>query len=170
MLYSFEGGFCCPSYHVSTKWVSITYKDCQRIHLHQDTHIPLTRNSHLPKVHVYHDQQSRAHVHEAGWYGVPDPDPQDRSRPHDDEYVASPPFIPSNYTTFIAAPWNMIPDEPAFETIKTAIELVPVDQKLLINSGEFYGRNPWEANLHLVARFFVKYPELGDRVFLSVKV
>ena len=64
----------------------------------------------------------------------------------------------------------MVPDEQAFETIKTAIELVPADQKLFINSGEFYGRNPFEANLHLVARFFTKYPELADRTFLSVKV
>jgi pyridoxine 4-dehydrogenase len=81
------------------------------------------------------------------------------------------------------------PDEQAFEAIKTAIEQVPEGSKLFLNSGwyictnvfrhatyhfhepgEFYGRNPPEANLQLVARFFTKYPELADRTFLSVKV
>ncbi|KAG9002793.1 hypothetical protein FRB94_004739 [Tulasnella sp. JGI-2019a] len=66
---------------------------------------------------------------------------------------------------------NPIPisDEQAFETIKTAISSVPRGQKLFINSSEFYGTNPREANLHLIARFFDKYPELADRTFLSVK-
>lgn len=36
--------------------------------------------------------------------------------------------------------------------------------------GEFYGRNPREANLDLLSRFFEKYPELADKAFLSVKV
>ncbi|KAG9002790.1 hypothetical protein FRB94_004736 [Tulasnella sp. JGI-2019a] len=62
-----------------------------------------------------------------------------------------------------------ISDDQAFEAIKTAISCVPENQKLLINSAEFYGRNPRVANLHLVARFFDKYPELADRTFLSVK-
>ena len=35
--------------------------------------------------------------------------------------------------------------------------------------GEFYGMNPREANLELVARFFDKYPGYADKVFLSVK-
>jgi len=61
------------------------------------------------------------------------------------------------------------PEEQAFEAIKTAIDCVPSDQKLLINSGEFYGFNPRTANLELVAKFFTKYPELADRCFLSVK-
>ena len=35
--------------------------------------------------------------------------------------------------------------------------------------GEFYGRNPMEANLKLLARFYEKYPEFTDKTFLSVK-
>ncbi|KAG9023107.1 hypothetical protein FS837_005959, partial [Tulasnella sp. UAMH 9824] len=33
---------------------------------------------------------------------------------------------------------NPVPDEEAFEAIKAAIDHVPKDRKLLINSGEFY--------------------------------
>ncbi|KAG8908121.1 hypothetical protein FRB99_000149 [Tulasnella sp. 403] len=61
------------------------------------------------------------------------------------------------------------PDDQAFETIKTAISSVPEDHKVILNSGEFYGINPREANLQLLARFFEKYPELADRCILSVK-
>ncbi|KAG8988710.1 hypothetical protein FRB90_002595 [Tulasnella sp. 427] len=62
------------------------------------------------------------------------------------------------------------PDNQAFAAIKAAIDLVPADEKLLINSGEFYGgQEHFTANLELVARFFTKYPELADRTFLSVK-
>ncbi|KAG8852673.1 hypothetical protein FRB96_008529 [Tulasnella sp. 330] len=68
--------------------------------------------------------------------------------------------------TFSSTP---TPDEQAFETIKTTILSIPSDQKLLVNSGEFYGKISPEANLHLVARFFTKYPELAERMFLSVK-
>lgn len=35
---------------------------------------------------------------------------------------------------------------------------------------EFYGLNPPEANLQLLARFFEKYPDYKERAFLSVKV
>lgn len=68
--------------------------------------------------------------------------------------------------------WSPTPlsDDQAFETIKTAIDQTPSNAKVFINSGEFYGNEPKEANLHLVARFFEKYPELADRTFLSVKV
>ncbi|KAG8966416.1 hypothetical protein FRC05_002662 [Tulasnella sp. 425] len=65
---------------------------------------------------------------------------------------------------------NPVPDEQAFAAIKAAIDLVPADQKLFINSSEFYGFPPNPtANLELLARFFTKYPELADRTFLSVK-
>ena len=39
------------------------------------------------------------------------------------------------------------------------------------NAGVFYGRGPNDelTNIELVARFFTKYPELADKVFLSVK-
>ncbi|KAG8914824.1 hypothetical protein FRC00_010580 [Tulasnella sp. 408] len=54
---------------------------------------------------------------------------------------------------------NPVPDEQAFAAIKAAVDLVPTDQKLLINSGEFYGcpAHP-TANLELLARFFTKVP------------
>lgn len=35
---------------------------------------------------------------------------------------------------------------------------------------EFYGFNPPEANLELIARFFEKYPEYTEKAFLVVKV
>ncbi|KAG8986289.1 hypothetical protein FRB90_004104 [Tulasnella sp. 427] len=61
-------------------------------------------------------------------------------------------------------------DEQAFASIKAAIDLVPKDEKLFLNSAEFYGGpSHFTANLELLARFFTKYPELTDRVFLSVK-
>lgn len=37
-------------------------------------------------------------------------------------------------------------------------------------AAEFYGLNPPEANLQLLARFFEKYPDYNERAFLSVKV
>jgi pyridoxine 4-dehydrogenase len=39
------------------------------------------------------------------------------------------------------------------------------------NGGVFYGHGPngEPVNLHLIARFFTKYPELADKVFLSIK-
>jgi pyridoxine 4-dehydrogenase len=39
------------------------------------------------------------------------------------------------------------------------------------NGGVFYGRGPngEPINLQLIARFFTKYPELADKVFLSIK-
>lgn len=39
------------------------------------------------------------------------------------------------------------------------------------NAGVFYGRGPngESTNLQLIARFFTKYPELADKIFLSVK-
>ncbi|OBZ68729.1 Pyridoxal reductase [Grifola frondosa] len=63
-----------------------------------------------------------------------------------------------------------VPDEQAFEAIKTGIDALPLGVKMLINSGEFYGHKLSTAGLELVARFFEKYPEYTDRVFLSVKV
>ncbi|KAG8947853.1 hypothetical protein FRC04_010211 [Tulasnella sp. 424] len=71
---------------------------------------------------------------------------------------------------FLTATPNPVPDEQAFAAIKAAIDLVPADQKLFINSSEFYGFPPnFTANLELLARFFTKYPELANRTFLSVK-
>ncbi|KIO25247.1 hypothetical protein M407DRAFT_244126 [Tulasnella calospora MUT 4182] len=65
---------------------------------------------------------------------------------------------------------NPVPDEQSFPAIKAAIDLVPANERLLINSAEFYGgQEHFTANLELLARFFTKYPELADRTFLSVK-
>ncbi|KIO25249.1 hypothetical protein M407DRAFT_210755 [Tulasnella calospora MUT 4182] len=63
-----------------------------------------------------------------------------------------------------------VPDEQAFAAIKSAIELVPEGEKLFLNSAEFYGPpGHFTASLELLARFFTKYPELAEKVFLSVK-
>jgi len=62
-----------------------------------------------------------------------------------------------------------VPDEQCFESIKASLDSVPAGTKMLINSGEFYGIDPKEANLELLARFFEKYPEYAEKAFLSVK-
>jgi len=63
----------------------------------------------------------------------------------------------------------VVSDEQAFASIKAGLDLVALGEKVLLNSGEFYGVEPRTANLHLVGRFFSKYPEYADRAFLSVK-
>ena len=89
---------------------------------------------------------------------------------------------------------NPVPDEICFESIKSSLDAVLEGSRMVINAGEppshlstlvfaedarfivfvdtgeFYGFNPREANLGLVARFFEKYPEYTDKAFLSVKV
>ncbi|EJD07504.1 aldo/keto reductase [Fomitiporia mediterranea MF3/22] len=46
-----------------------------------------------------------------------------------------------------------VPDEVCFEAIKASLDSVPPGTKMVLNSGEFYGINPREANLELIARF-----------------
>ncbi|KAG8949112.1 hypothetical protein FRC04_009058 [Tulasnella sp. 424] len=60
-------------------------------------------------------------------------------------------------------------DARSFQIIKTAIELTPPEQKLFLNSAEFYGEDRDTANLEMLSRFFAQYPEFVDRTFLSVK-
>ncbi|KAK9474800.1 NADP-dependent oxidoreductase domain-containing protein [Dipodascopsis tothii] len=60
---------------------------------------------------------------------------------------------------------KVTPDEQAFAVIKKAIDLGAT----FLNSGEFYGVDPPEANLLLLNRFFTKYPELASKTVLSVK-
>ncbi|EJD07505.1 aldo/keto reductase [Fomitiporia mediterranea MF3/22] len=62
-----------------------------------------------------------------------------------------------------------VPDDECFEAIKASLDSVPLGTKMVLNSGEFYGISPREANLELIARFFEKYPEYADKAFLSVK-
>lgn len=80
-----------------------------------------------------------------------------------------------------------IPDEDAFAAIKAGIDAVPPGAKMILNSGqwsfiqccqavrthnalgEFYGQDFSAVNIEFVARFFEKYPDYADRVFLSVK-
>ncbi|KAH8926751.1 Aldo/keto reductase [Atractiella rhizophila] len=59
-------------------------------------------------------------------------------------------------------PGPPIPDEQAFEAIKTAID----NGSTFLNAGQFYGG---EKNLELLNRFFTKYPEYADKTVLSVK-
>ncbi|KAH9921539.1 aldo/keto reductase [Epithele typhae] len=82
-----------------------------------------------------------------------------------------------------------VPDEQAFESIKSGVDSLPPGVKMMLNSGEyslaltvhltltlcrptadFYGEGHGIGNLELLARFYDKYPEYADRTFLSVKV
>lgn len=87
-----------------------------------------------------------------------------------------------------------VPDEQCFESMKAGMDKLPPGVKMVLNSGtypsvtlplvlgtdmmwlaicstaEFYGFNPPEANLELIARFFEKYPEYVEKAFLVVKV
>jgi pyridoxine 4-dehydrogenase len=58
-------------------------------------------------------------------------------------------------------------DEEAFAAMKAAID----GGATFWNGGAYYGfgANGELLNLELIARFFTKYPELADKVFLSVK-
>ncbi|EIM92627.1 Aldo/keto reductase, partial [Stereum hirsutum FP-91666 SS1] len=69
--------------------------------------------------------------------------------------------------TWIPTP---VPDEQCFESMKAGMDKLPPGVKMVLNSAEFYGFNPPEANLELIARFFEKYPEYVEKAFLVVKV
>ncbi|KAF7514773.1 hypothetical protein G7054_g15013 [Neopestalotiopsis clavispora] len=56
------------------------------------------------------------------------------------------------------------PTEEAIETMRAALE----DGLNFWNAGEFYG-TPEYNSMHLLERYFAKYPEDADRVVLSVK-
>src|SRR5579859_1100632 len=60
-----------------------------------------------------------------------------------------------------------VPDADAFEAMKAAID----SGATFWNAGVFYGRGPNGelTNIELISRFFAKYPDLADKVFLSVK-
>ncbi|KAJ3514443.1 hypothetical protein NLJ89_g2379 [Agrocybe chaxingu] len=63
---------------------------------------------------------------------------------------------------------TQVPDDIAFEAIKTSLDAVPAGVKMLLNAAEFYGEpHDFTANLDLVARFFEKYPSYADKAFLS---
>lgn len=68
--------------------------------------------------------------------------------------------------TWIPTP---VPDEQCFESMKAGMDKLPPGVKMVLNSAEFYGFNPPEANLELIARFFDKYPEYTEKAFLVVK-
>ncbi|KAF8323701.1 aldo/keto reductase [Clavulina sp. PMI_390] len=64
---------------------------------------------------------------------------------------------------------RIVPDEICFEALRTSLDLAPPGGKVIINTSEFYGRDPPTAGLEVIARFFEKYPEYADRCFLAVK-
>ncbi|EIM86405.1 aldo/keto reductase [Stereum hirsutum FP-91666 SS1] len=64
---------------------------------------------------------------------------------------------------------NPVPDEQCFEAMKAGMDTLPPGTKMVLNSADFYGFNPPEANLELIARFFEKYPEYSEKAFLVVK-
>lgn len=63
------------------------------------------------------------------------------------------------------APERVVPDEQAFPLLLKAIE----SGATYWNSATFYGSDdPW-ANIKLISRFFVKYPEYIDKITLGIK-
>jgi pyridoxine 4-dehydrogenase len=58
-----------------------------------------------------------------------------------------------------------VPDEQAFAALKQALDL----GTNFWNGGEFYGRPDPKENLQLLARYFTKYPEDAEKVYLSIK-
>jgi pyridoxine 4-dehydrogenase len=60
------------------------------------------------------------------------------------------------------------PDEQAFKAILQAIESAN-GQRVLLNSGEFYGFPEPTLNLSLLSRFYKAHPEAIEQTFLSVK-
>eukprot|EP01112_Ceratiomyxa_fruticulosa_P005336 TRINITY_DN1595_c0_g1_i3.p1 TRINITY_DN1595_c0_g1~~TRINITY_DN1595_c0_g1_i3.p1 ORF type:complete len:340 (-),score=74.70 TRINITY_DN1595_c0_g1_i3:173-1192(-) len=66
---------------------------------------------------------------------------------------------------FTTRPFAQTTDEQAFETMRTALE----KGCNVFNGGAFYGIPEPTLNLQLLNRYFTKYPEDADRVFLSIK-
>jgi len=64
----------------------------------------------------------------------------------------------------MTAPDLQIPDEVAFRVLKTAL----VKGANVWNGADFYGL-PTSNSLHLMNRYFSKYPEDADKVVLSIK-
>ncbi|THV04032.1 aldo/keto reductase [Dendrothele bispora CBS 962.96] len=62
-----------------------------------------------------------------------------------------------------------VPDEICFESIKTGVDALPGGVKAFLNTGDFYAYDWGTANLEMLSRFFAKYPEYADKIFLSVK-
>ncbi|KAI1793023.1 aldo/keto reductase [Ganoderma leucocontextum] len=62
-----------------------------------------------------------------------------------------------------------VPDEQAFQYIKSGIDVLPEGVKLILNSAEFYGHGWTTGKLELLARFFQKHKDYADKTFLSVK-
>jgi pyridoxine 4-dehydrogenase len=66
---------------------------------------------------------------------------------------------------FTSRPSFRVPDEEAFGALRKAIEL----GSTFWNGGEMYGRPEPSDNLALLGRYFEKYPEDADKVYLSIK-
>ncbi|KAI0773743.1 aldo/keto reductase [Fomes fomentarius] len=64
---------------------------------------------------------------------------------------------------------TIVPEEQAFESIKSGIDALPPGTKMMLNSSEFYGKDLSLGNLEMLARFFDKHPGYADKTFLSVK-
>ncbi|KAF5373009.1 hypothetical protein D9758_001488 [Tetrapyrgos nigripes] len=64
---------------------------------------------------------------------------------------------------------DAVPDEICFEAIKAGIDALPPGVKAFLNTADFYGSAWSTGNLEMLSRFFAKYPDYVDRVFVSVK-
>ncbi|KAI0334923.1 hypothetical protein GY45DRAFT_1065422 [Cubamyces sp. BRFM 1775] len=62
-----------------------------------------------------------------------------------------------------------VPDEQAFESMKSGTSALPSGVKMMLNSAEFYGPNLLTANPEPPACFFETYLDYADKTFLSGK-
>ncbi|KAI0740687.1 aldo/keto reductase [Earliella scabrosa] len=64
----------------------------------------------------------------------------------------------------------VVPDEQAFDAIKSGVDALPSGVKMILNSAEFYGKGWSVGNLEMLSQFYEKYPDYAEKTFLSVKV
>ncbi|KAI0740678.1 aldo/keto reductase [Earliella scabrosa] len=64
---------------------------------------------------------------------------------------------------------KVVPDEQAFDAIKSGVDALPSGVKMILNSAEFYGKGWSLGNLEMLSRFYEKYPDYAEKTFLSVK-
>ncbi|KAF8123300.1 hypothetical protein EV363DRAFT_1404048 [Boletus edulis] len=64
---------------------------------------------------------------------------------------------------------DLVPDEQCFEAIKSGIDALPLGAKMFLNGGAWILIMCSIWSLQLLNRFFERYPEYVDKMFLSIK-